>query len=194
MMKRIIRKNFFFNIYFKCMDNIIDTFNINKEVINKDEILNTKQNDDDDNIVDIILKKKKLIEMSVNLTNLEYNEILNIIQDDNCGYSSNTNGVFINLSNVEEETVDKIYNFLKFTKHKKEELKEKESYLEDFKKTIQKEDEPNFTNNNNYDFLKNDDKSVESLSDNDENLNYNDYLCFSSDEEEEKKVLKNKKK
>jgi hypothetical protein len=193
MMKIIIRKNFFFNIYFKCMDNIIDTFNINKEIINKDEILNTKENNDED-IVDVILKKKKLIEMAVNLTVFEYNEILSIIQDDNCNYSSNTNGVFINLSNIEDKTIDRIYNFLKYTKHKKEELKQKESYLEDFKKTIQKDDESNLFNNNNNDFVRNDDKSVESLSDNDENLNYNDYLCFSSDDDEEKKVLKNKKK
>tara|TARA_B110000483_G_scaffold242095_1_gene326817 strand:- start:9253 stop:9837 length:585 start_codon:yes stop_codon:yes gene_type:complete len=194
-MKIIIRKKFFFNIYFKCMDNIIDTFNINKEIINKDEILNTKPNNDED-IVDIILKKKKLIEMAVNLTVFEYNEILSIIQEDSCNYSSNTNGVFINLSNVEDKTIDRIYNFLKYTKHKKEELKQKESYLEDFKKTIQKDDGSNLfnNNNNNNDFARNDDKSVESLSDNDDTLNYNDYLCFSSDDDEEKKVLKNKKK
>merc|ERR1711934_1284855 len=116
------------------MDNIIDTFNINKEIISKEQVLNLKNEDDE--IIDVVLKKKKLIEMCVNLTNIEYNEILNIIQDDNCNYSSNSNGVFINLSNVEDITVEKIYNFLKFTKHKKEELKEKETYLEDFKKTI----------------------------------------------------------
>lgn len=173
------------------MDNIIDTFNINKEVINKEEILNIKNNDED--VVDIILKKKKLIEMSVNLTNIEYHEILNIIQEDKCNYSSNTNGVFINLSNIEDITVDKIYNFLKFTKHKKEELKEKENYLEDFKKTIKQEDEPIQIMNTN-DINNNDDKSIDTLSDNNDNVNYNDFLCFSSDEEDDKKVLKNKKK
>ena len=57
--------------------------------------------------------------MCINLTNIEYNEILNIIQEDNCNYTNNTNGVFINLSNVEENTINKIYNFLKFTKQKK---------------------------------------------------------------------------
>ena len=191
MMKRIIiRKNFFFNIYNKCMDNIIDTFNINKEIISKEQVLNLKNEDDE--IIDVVLKKKKLIEMCVNLTNIEYNEILNIIQDDNCNYSSNSNGVFINLSNVEDITVEKIYNFLKFTKHKKEELKEKETYLEDFKKTIQKEDEIFLSNNN--DIINSDEKSIETLSDSNEHPNYNDFLCFSSDEDEDKKTLKNKKK
>ena len=187
-MKRItIRKKIFFLIFNKCMDNIIDTFNINKEIISKEQVLNLKNEDDE--IIDVVLKKKKLIEMCVNLTNIEYNEILNIIQDDNCNYSSNSNGVFINLSNVEDITVEKIYNFLKFTKHKKEELKEKETYLEDFKKTIQKEDEILLLNNNN-DIINNDDKSIETLSDSNEQPNYNDFLCFSSDEEEDKKTIK----
>ena len=73
-------------------------------------------------------------------TKLEYNEIFSIIEKDNCDYSSNINGIFINLSNVEENTIDKIFNFLKFTKQKKKELKEKEFYIEDFKKNISEEE------------------------------------------------------
>ena len=120
----IIRKNFFFKIFNESMDNIIDTFNINKEIINKDNLLKLKiDNDDNCEKVEIIVKKKKIIEMACNLTNIEYNEILNIIQCDKCNYSTNANGIFINLLNVEDDTINKIYNFLKFTKYKKEELK-----------------------------------------------------------------------
>lgn len=172
------------------MDNIIDTFNINKEIIEKEDIFQINRNeniDDEINNLDIVLKKKKLIEMCINLTNIEYNEILNIIQEDNCNYTTNTNGVFINLSNVEENTINKIYNFLKFTKQKKKELKEKENYLEDFKKSINPVETLNVVQN---EVINNDEKSIETLSDNNDNLNYNDYLCFSSDDEDNKNVKK----
>lgn len=172
------------------MDNIIDTFNINKETINNKQILKLSIETDNDEELDIILKKKKLIEMCYNLTNIEYNEILNIIDNDNCTYSSNSNGVFVNLSNIEDFTINKIYSFLKFTKQKKEELKEKESYLENFKKTINKPE--NISIKKTIKIEKNtEDNYIEILTDNYDEINYDDYLCFSSDDEN---VLKNKKK
>ena len=125
----IIRKKYLNILYDNYMDNIIDTFKINTSVINEDELLKTNEtndiNDNDDLEMDLIIKKKKLIDMSSNLNKIEYHEILNIIQKDNCTYSSNSNGIFINLTNVENHTIDKVFNFLKFTKQKKEELKEK---------------------------------------------------------------------
>ena len=47
----------------------------------------------------LIMKKKKLIEISSNLTKIEYLEIFNIFVEDKCQYSENINGVFINLNN-----------------------------------------------------------------------------------------------
>ena len=171
------------------MNNIINTFNINKTLITEnDKVESNENNINQDNISDLIIKKKKLIDMATNLTKIEYIEILNIIQEDKCSYSNNTNGVFINLTNVEHSTIDKIFNFLKFTKQKKEELKVKEEYLESFKKDIKNEDIK--INNDLETELNNDDKSVESLSDNSTNMNYNDYLCFSSDEEDNKVIKK----
>jgi len=171
------------------MNNIINTFNINKTLITEnDKVESNENNINQDNISDLIIKKKKLIDMATNLTKIEYIEILNIIQEDKCSYSNNTNGVFINLTNVEHSTIDKIFNFLKFTKQKKEELKVKEEYLESFKKDIKNEDIK--INNDLEAELNNDDKSVESLSDNSTNMNYNDYLCFSSDEEDNKVIKK----
>lgn len=170
------------------MDNIIDTFNINKKTIKEEEILKLNDNQNENDISDIIVKKKKLIEMSNNLNKIEYMEILNIIEEDNCTYSNNSNGVFINLTNVEMHTIDKIYNFLKFTKQKKEELVEKENYLENFKKNINKEEEIVEKKVENKD--NEDNESMGSLSDNSENINVNDYLCFSSDDEDNKNVKK----
>jgi hypothetical protein len=89
------------------------------------------------NYSDILnLKKKKLIEVSKNLTKIEYLEIFNIIQNDNCQYSENKNGIFINLSNVSENTIDKIFNFINFIKHKKEDLFKYEEYINIAKKNI----------------------------------------------------------
>ena len=128
--------------------------------------------------------------MASNLNKIEYHEILNIIQKDNCTFSSNSNGVFINLTNVENHTIDKVFNFLKFTKQKKKELKEKENYLENFKKNINTE-EKKVPEINNIKIINNEDnKSVDSLSEDEDNTNYNDYLCFSSDEEDNKIIKK----
>lgn len=188
-MKILIRKKISNNIFIVYMNNIIDTFHINKSIIQEDEILNYKNKSliESDNSNDLILKKKRLIEMTNNLTKIEYIEILNIIQEDNCSYSSNSNGVFINLTNVENHTIDKIFDFLKFTKHKKEELKEKEIFIESFKD--ENNDNNKLKNINNNKTIE-DDKSIDTLSDNNDNTNYNDYLCFSSDEEDNKTFKK----
>lgn len=172
------------------MDNIIDTFKINTSIINENEILKESENKDDSNM-DLIIKKKKLIEMAQNLNKIEYHEILNIVQKDNCTYSSNSNGIFINLSNIRNETIDKVFDFLKFTKQKKEELKDKENYLESFKKNINVQEENIINIKKNNKIIKNDDeKSLDTLSDNEDKINYNDYLCFSSDEEDNKIIKK----
>ena len=172
-------------------NNIIDTFHINKSVVNKNDINNECEIDIKDIKLDedIVLKKKKLIELTSNLTKIEYIEILNIIQEDKCPYSNNTNGVFINLTNIENKTIDKIFDFLEFTKHKKKELKEKENYLEKFKNKVLNNDEiskqnliSNNTNNSKLEEINN----LDNLSEDSDIINYDDYLCFSSDDEDKK--------
>lgn len=142
-----------------------------------------------------IKKKKKLLELVKNLSNIEYNEIFNIIQENNCQYSGNNNGIFINLQNVNDEIIDKIFNFLEFIKKKKEELNEKDVVLENIKKDIQVNETEHFDNNK----INNTQKNETILSDDDcddEKINYDKYLCFSSDEDndlENKLSLKKKK-
>ena len=172
-------------------NNIIDTFHINKSVVNKNDINNECEIDIKDIKLDedIVLKKKKLIELTSNLTKIEYIEILNIIQEDKCPYSNNTNGVFINLTNIENKTIDKIFDFLEFKKYKKKELKEKENYLEKFKNKFLNNDEiskqnliSNNTNNSKLEEINN----LDNLSEDSDIINYDDYLCFSSDDEDKK--------
>jgi len=146
------------------------------------------------NIDNITLKKKKLIEIAKNLTKIEYLEIFNIIREDNCNFSENKNGIFINLLNVSEETIEKIFNFINFIKHKREDLIKHEEYLNIAKKNISniiKNSENNIINNNS-------DKVEEIIEEDENNQNNqnNNYLVFSSDEDEdlENKILLKKKK
>jgi hypothetical protein len=80
--------------------------------------------------------KKKLIEICKNLSQMEYIEIFNIIKNDGCSYTENTNGVFINLSNVNEGTINKIFNFLNYIKNNNTNLVKHEEIIEDVKKNI----------------------------------------------------------
>ena len=169
------------------MDNIIDTFQISKKNIDNHTTYIENDHLDIDEDSTFVLKKKKLIEYSKNLTQLEYNEIFSMIKNDECDYSSNINGVFINLSNINEKTIDKIFNFLKFTKQKKKELKEKEFYIEDFKKNIKHEDikinKTQFNISNNETHTKYEDDYENELSSNEDSKDLDKYLCFSSDDE-----------
>ena len=167
--------------------------NIEKENLNLNLNINIIDNNTKINNFDkITMKKKKLIEISKNLCKLEHFEIFNIIQEDNCVYSENKNGVFINLLNVSENTIDKIFNFINFIEHKKEDLIKHDEVVDNAKKNISDKnpeiiDISNNINNINYD------------SDN-SNININDetnnYLIFSSDEDNdlENKISLKKKK
>jgi len=173
----------------------------NNILSNKNEVLKDFDNQDNNdfnieyNANASIKKKKRLLELVKNLSNIEYNEIFNIIQENNCQYSGNNNGIFINLQNVNDEIIDKIFNFLEFIKKKKEELNEKDVVLENIKKDIQVNEIEHFDNNK----INNTQKNETVLSDDDcdyEKINYDKYLCFSSDEDndlENKLSLKKKK-
>jgi len=142
-----------------------------------------------------IFKKKKLIEVVKNLSNIEYLEIFDIIKKDKCQFSENKNGIFINLNNISEETVDKIFNFIKFIKHKKEDLLKQEDIINIAKKSINinkiHESEKN-TQTYNEESIFNDILSDDEEKDNDTS----NYLHFSSDEDEdvENKISLKKKK
>lgn len=144
-------------------------------------------------------KKKKLIEISKNLSKLEYLEIFNIIQDAKCPYSENKNGIFINLSNITEITIDKIFNFINFIKHKREDLLKQEELINNTKKNLIVPTNKNITEHTyvNYNDTKNDlQENIEELDSISESNDYDNYLVFSSDEDddlENKLSLKKKK-
>ena len=154
----------------------------NDIILNNNIILNNEN---------IILKKKKLIEITKNLSKIEYLEIFNIIVEQKCQYSENKNGIFINLLNISETTIDKIFNFLNFINHKKEDLIKHEEIINNAKKNI-------IETNKNID-KKLYEKKEEYLEyyEDDENVSIiSNYLTFSSDEDEnlENKITLKKKK
>ena len=178
----------------------INNFDYNNSLNNDKNILDFESNDSiiNYNSDKIILKKKKLIEITKNLTKVEYLEIFNIIKNDNCQYSENKNGVFINLLNVSEKTIDKIFDFINFFKHKNEDLVKHEEIINNTKKNII-EINKNNDNVSNECILQPTNKIVEYNEfedDEDKTLNNNNYLIFSSDEDEdiENKISLKKKK
>ena len=196
------------------VDNVknVDTFQQN-ENINITTSVNSKSDsfqldfDDSSTLTTLskekmaIQKKKKLIDITKNLSYLEYHEIFNILETANCQYSDNNNGIFVNLHNVNEDIIDKIFEFLDFIKKKKEELHMQDNYLENMKKEIEETQDTNnqeesFSFSSEYTNEKNFKKIDEELIHEEENINIDDYLCFSSDDEnnlEDKLNIKKKK-
>ena len=72
------------------------------------------------------MKKKKLIEISSNLTKIEYLEIFNIFVEDKCQYSENINGVFINLTYVDANVIEKISEYIVYVSKQESHLNEVE--------------------------------------------------------------------
>lgn len=70
------------------------------------------------------------------LSEIEYREIFNMIRQRVGQYSENKNGIFINLRYVDDELVDKIYDFLEFSRKNKMYLKELEEKQNDEKRRI----------------------------------------------------------
>lgn len=64
-------------------------------------------------------EKKKLIENIDKLTKLEKNEVFNIIKKYNINYTSNSNGIFVDLQYFTEEIVKDLNNYMLFCKNNK---------------------------------------------------------------------------
>jgi len=165
-------------------DFIIDKINVLKNNVSNENIY---------------FKKKKLIDLSKNLSKLEYLEIFNIIQEDKCPYSENKNGIFINLSNMNEITIDKIFDFINFIKHKREDLLKHEELINDTKKNLIIPLNKNIIENiyiNQNDIKDDIVENIHNLEEEIEMNNYNGYLEFSSEEDDDldnKLSLKKKK-
>lgn len=61
-----------------------------------------------------ILQKKEIINKINTLTNIQQKEIFNIIKRNNINYTFNKNGVFIDITKIDNSLVDEILNYIKF--------------------------------------------------------------------------------
>ena len=64
-------------------------------------------------------EKKKLIQNIDKLTKLEKNEVFNIIKKYNINYTSNSNGIFVDLQYFTEDIVKDLNNYMLFCKNNK---------------------------------------------------------------------------
>tara|TARA_B100000035_G_scaffold224836_1_gene193326 strand:- start:46 stop:300 length:255 start_codon:yes stop_codon:yes gene_type:complete len=63
---------------------------------------------------------KELRKSIDSLTNDEKHEVFKIIKKDNCTYTQNNNGVFVNMNSLSGETLDKIRKLIEYSKHNKQ--------------------------------------------------------------------------
>jgi len=67
---------------------------------------------DTNTINDGIQKRKRLVKICKDLETFQYAHIFKIIFEDNPKFTENSNGVFINLSNIKDETIDNILDYI----------------------------------------------------------------------------------
>jgi hypothetical protein len=67
------------------------------------------------------------------LTKLHQIEIFRILREDNVAFNENQNGIFINLSQTPPGSIQKINNYLEYTKLQSSTLAEGESQREEMK-------------------------------------------------------------
>ncbi len=180
--------------------------NVDKED-NKKIDIQSLQIDDFSSIIEnesLLNKKKRLKEIVKDLNRFELLEVFNIFKDEKCSYTENTNGIFINITNVCEEVIDRVYRFIEYIKQKSKELNEHDELIRLEKEKIKDINKLNEESYDNYIFNKNfinqiqENKLIDVLSDNEEEHNYT--LDLSSDDEnedgqnlEDKFLLKKKK-
>jgi hypothetical protein len=77
-------------------------------------------------------------------------EILKLLkQDDTCTLNENTNGVFINLTNVSENVISKLANYLDYVNEQESQLNEIEQQKSSLSNTFFKDIKDNNLNSNN---------------------------------------------
>jgi hypothetical protein len=70
---------------------------------------------------DLIKKKRYYIYENIHKIK-DHNQIINIIHINNCKYTENDNGIFLNLNTIEDKIINMIYNSIINTLNYKEEI------------------------------------------------------------------------
>ncbi len=148
----------------------------------------------------LLSRKKKLKDLVKNLNRFELIEIFNIFKEEKCLFSENANGIFINITNVEEEVINKVYKFIEYIEEKKKDLKVHEDKIEEERERIKDINKLNEENYDNYIFNQNfihqiqENKIVEVLSEPEEEVSYQLDLSSGEENDDENKFVNKKKK
>ena len=113
------------------LDNITELNEVNLETMESKINLN-----DDMNEVIIEMKRKKIIENIKNLNLFEHQEIFKIIRKDNIKYSENSNGVFINMNKLSDNTIFEIDKFITYCNTNKTQFQQENAFRTDLKKFV----------------------------------------------------------
>jgi hypothetical protein len=75
-------------------------------------------------------KRKQMLDDIKLLSKDQYEEIFRIIKRNNVEYTENSNGIFFDLNNVMDDTIEKIFSFLDYCKAQKKSEEERTNELE----------------------------------------------------------------
>lgn len=73
---------------------------------------------------------------SLNNIELHHLKILKILKDNNCNYSENSNGVFINMNNLTDDIIIKMKEYLKYIEKQNIKFENYENKKNEYKKEI----------------------------------------------------------
>lgn len=110
----------------KDLEPINNGLKTNEILEKKETIKNESIKDKSDDIT--TKEKKDLIKKIKNLSDLEIKEVFNLIKNKNIDYTSNSNGIFINLKNFDRGFIDEINNYINYCSDNKEVLDNKILY------------------------------------------------------------------
>ena len=74
-------------------------------------------------------RRRRFLEDVKTLTKAEHIEIVRILQKHDAPYSENANGVFFNVSSMDQEVFDALELFLNFTQANRRSLADREMYM-----------------------------------------------------------------
>lgn len=114
------------------LDNVTELNEVNLETMESKINLNEDMNE-----VLIEIKKKKIIENIRTLNLFEHQEIFKIIRKDNIKYSENSNGVFVNMNKLSDNTIFEIDKFIIYCNTNKTKFQQENAFRKDLKKFVE---------------------------------------------------------
>ena len=117
-------------------DNIKSTLD-NEDLNLEKEIKTIESKINDNEYKYTTLEKKEIVNKIKMLSKIEHIEIFKILKKNNIKYTENSNGIFINFININNNVIKLLDNFIKFFYENKHSLTEKENMLKEKKDIIE---------------------------------------------------------